>query len=189
MQALTELWLPLLLSGVLVFIASSLIHMVFKWHAPDYHGLANEEAVRDAIRAGNPAPGLYVLPYCKEMKEMGSEAMLKKYHEGPVGFLTLKANGAPSMGVPLLQWFVYSLVISAIAAYLAVQAFGFAADHKPMAVHLIGVVSFLAYGFGAIQESIWKAETWRSTFKYVLDAAVYAVITALTFLWLWPSVS
>ena len=54
MNALLSLWLPILLSAVVVFVISSLIHMVFKWHASDYNALANEDAVRDAIRAGNP---------------------------------------------------------------------------------------------------------------------------------------
>jgi hypothetical protein len=58
MNNLLALWLPILLSAVVVFIISSLIHMVIKWHAGDYNALANEDAVRAAIRAGNPAPGV-----------------------------------------------------------------------------------------------------------------------------------
>ena len=63
MNTLLSLWLPILLSAVVVFVISSLVHMVFKWHASDYKGFANEDAVRAAIRAGNPAPGQYVVPY------------------------------------------------------------------------------------------------------------------------------
>ncbi len=37
--------------------------MVIKWHAGDYRGFANEDAVRAAIRAGNPAPGRYVVRF------------------------------------------------------------------------------------------------------------------------------
>jgi len=53
----TQLWIPILLSAVCVFIASSLIHMVLKWHASDYSALPNEDEVRAAIRKGTPAPG------------------------------------------------------------------------------------------------------------------------------------
>ena len=89
MNAVLTLWLPILLSAVVVFVISSLVHMVFKWHASDYSAFSNEDAVRTAIRAGNPSPGRYVLPYCSEMKEMSSEAMQKKYRDGPVGHFTL----------------------------------------------------------------------------------------------------
>ncbi len=71
MVPLTQLWLPIVLSAVIVFVASSLIHMVLKWHNSDYRALPNEEEVRAAIRKGSPAPGQYVLPHCGDMKEMG----------------------------------------------------------------------------------------------------------------------
>src|SRR2546430_1525410 len=91
MNALLSLWLPILLSAVTVFVISSLIHMVIKWHASDYNGFANEDAVRAAIRASNAKPGRYVVPHCPDMKDMASEAMKKKYAEGPVGHITLIA--------------------------------------------------------------------------------------------------
>ena len=33
-------------AGVFVFITSSLVHMVFRWHAADYKALPSEDAVR-----------------------------------------------------------------------------------------------------------------------------------------------
>ena len=56
MAMLAQLWLPIVLSAVGVFVASSLIHMLFKWHNRDYRKLPNEDAVRAAINAGQPAP-------------------------------------------------------------------------------------------------------------------------------------
>ena len=49
MQTLVGLWLPILVSSVLVFVASSLIWNVLgahKWHV---RGLPDEAAVRDAL--------------------------------------------------------------------------------------------------------------------------------------------
>ncbi len=186
MNALLALWLPILLSAVFVFVVSSLIHMVFKWHAPEYRGLTNEDAVRDTIRAGAPTPGMYVLPYCCEMKEMGGEAMGKKYAEGPVGYLTLAPNGRPNIGASLGQWFVLSLVIAAIGAFLATQLFGLDHHRARAAAKLIGAVSFLAYGFGSLADSIWMGKAWISTAKYLLDSALYSAASALVFYWLWP---
>jgi hypothetical protein len=186
MNALVVLWLPILLSAVFVFIVSSLIHMVFKWHASDYHGLANEDAVRDAIRAGNPAPGLYAVPFCQDMKEACGEPMLKKYNEGPVGFVTVTPNVPPQIGRALAQWFVLSLAISAVAAVLAGKYVGLAPGGGRAAFYLVSIACFLGYGVGSIQEGIWMGRVWSSVAKFLGDSALYALASGLTFWWLWP---
>jgi hypothetical protein len=186
MNALLSLWLPILLSAVVVFVISSLVHMVLKWHASDYSTFANEDAVRDAIRAGNPAPGRYVVPQCREMKDMGGEAMQQKYREGPVGHITLLPNGKPNMGKYLGLWFLWSLVIAVVAAYLASRLIGWDHAHARGAAKLVGAVSFIAHGFGTVTESVWMGRPWSSTAKYLLDAALYGIGSGLVFLWLWP---
>ena len=47
MVSLTALWLPIVLSAVVVFIASSIIHMVFKYHNSEYGRLPDEAAILD----------------------------------------------------------------------------------------------------------------------------------------------
>src|SRR4051794_19331917 len=103
MVSLGSLWLPVVLSAVLVFVVSSIIHMVFKYHHRDYTALPNEDAVRSAIRAGNPAPAQYIIPYCPSPKEMQSPEMQKKFTEGPVAVLNLRRPGPPTMGSSLVQ--------------------------------------------------------------------------------------
>lgn len=186
MHALASLWMPILLSAVSVFIISSLIHMVFKWHAPEYRALPNEEAVRAVLRAGNPGPGQYVVPHCADMKEMGSEDMKRKYTEGPVGYINLMANGVPNIGKSLGLWFLLSLAIAAIAAYLATQAIGLDPHRARAAAKLIGAISFLAYGFGSLSDTIWMGKPCSSTSKYLLDSALYGTASGLIFFWLWP---
>ena len=186
MNALPALWLPILLSAVVVFVISSLIHMVLKWHAPDYRGFSNEDAVRDAMRAGNPTPGHYVVPYCKDMKEMAGEAMLKKYREGPIGHISLAPNGAPNMGKLLGLWFLWSLAVAVVGAYLAARVYGLDHGHARAAAKLFGAVAFIAHGFGTVTESIWMARSWSTSMKYMLDAALYAIGSGLVFYWLWP---
>ena len=186
MSALLSLWLPILATAVLVFVASSLIHMVFKWHNSDYRKVANEDDVRAAIRAGSPAPGQYILPHCMDMKEMQSEAMMKKYTEGPIAFITIKKNGPPTMGTPLVLWFILSVVVAAVAGMLACFAFGLKADPR-QAGHLVGMVTFMAYATGSVTMGVWMAKPWGSVAKDVLDSLIYAVISALVFMWLWPA--
>jgi len=186
MNALIALWLPILLTAVVVFVLSSLVHMVIKWHAGDYNGFSNEDAVRAAIKAGNPKPGRYVVPFCKDMKDMGSDTMKKKYQEGPVGHFTLGPSGQPNMGKFLGMWFLWSVVVAIVAAFLATQLFGLDPTRARAAAKLVGAVSFIAYGFGTFQESIWMMRPWSSSAKYVLDSAIYAVGSAAVFYFMWP---
>jgi hypothetical protein len=181
---LPQLWLSILVTAAAVFIASSLIHMVFKWHNSDYRKLSNEDAVRDAIRAGSPAPGQYILPYC-HMKDMQGEAMQRKFIDGPVGFLTFRKNGPPTMGGALVQWFVFNLAIATIVAAIALQTYGVQGEsHR--AGHLVGMLSLLAYGGSSVQAGIWVGKPWGSVAKDLLDALIYATVSALAFMWLWP---
>lgn len=185
MADLLQLWLPILLTAVFVFIASSLIHMVFKWHAAEYRALRNEDEVRAALQAGISGPGKYVLPHCEEMKDMQSETMQQKYREGPLGILLIGPNGLPNMAKLLSQWFVLSLVVAAIAGLMAVQTVGLQGDGHD-AGHLVGLASLLAYSAGSVIDGIWMYKPWRSVAKDLLDAVIYAIISALTFMWLWP---
>jgi hypothetical protein len=41
MTELNVLWLPILLSSVIVFLVSSIIHMASRWHKGDYPRVPN----------------------------------------------------------------------------------------------------------------------------------------------------
>ena len=185
MAALTQLWLPIIVTAIAVFIASSLVHMVFKWHNADFRGVANEDEVRAALRAGNLAPGQYMVPHCLDMKDLQDPAMQQKFVDGPIAMITVRPNGLPTMGRALLQWFVFNLVLAAICAVLAVQVLGIDTD-PGRAGHLVGITSLLAYGAGSVSLGIWMGKPWRSVAKDVLDALIYGTVSALVFMWLWP---
>ena len=187
MTAIGSLWLPILVTAVLIFIASSLIHMVFKWHNSDYRKLANEDDVRAAIRAGSPAPGQYILPHCQDMKDMGGEDMKKKFIEGPIAFMTVRKNGPPEMGACLFQWFVYSVAVATLCGCLAAGAVGFGVANAHQGGHIVGVASFLAYVGGSVQMGIWMGKPWGSVAKDALDGLIYATISAMTFMYMWPA--
>src|SRR3954468_4796080 len=93
-MSIASFWLPIVLSGVLVFIASALINMLFKfWHAPDYHGFSNEDEIAAAMRKGGAAPGAYAIPYCKSMEALKDPALQEKFKQGPVANINIRANG------------------------------------------------------------------------------------------------
>ena len=82
---LLQLWLPILVTAIGVFVASSIIHMAFKWHNSEYKPLPNDDAVRTALNAVPMKPGLYSTPHCVDMKEMQSEDMQRKMKRRPSG--------------------------------------------------------------------------------------------------------
>ena len=188
MDFVAHLWLPIVVSAVLVFIASSVIHMVIKWHKTDYNKLANEDEVRAALRASNATPGQYGTPYCTDMKDMQSPEMQKKFVEGPIAFITLRAPGVPKMGGALGMWFVYTLAISAVAAYVAHKTLTPAGPEVNFlqVCRVVSALAFLAYGGGSVQQGIWMGKPWGVVARDLLDAAIYAAITGVTFAYLWP---
>ena len=184
--AVVQLWLPILLSAVAIFIVSSLIHMVFKWHNSTYHKLGEEDAVRAAIRASGAQPGMYVLPHCTDMKDMQDPAIVQKMKEGPVGFLTLRPPGPPAMGASLLQWFLFTLAVAAGSAAITVQAVGLGAGGH-VGAHMIGLISLMAYAMGGLPEGIWMGRPWKSVALHALDGLIYATVSAIVFMLLWPT--
>jgi hypothetical protein len=185
MVSLGSLWLPIVLSAVLVFIASSIIHMVLKYHNKDYTRLPNEDAVRAAIRTGNPLPGQYIIPYCSDMKEMEKPEVKQKYIEGPVGVLNLLQPGLPKMGKNLSQWFVFILVVSFFIAYIAAHSIPAGARYLEV-FRVVGATGFLAYGAGQFTSAIWMGKPWKVAWKEAFDGLIYGLVTAGTFGWLWP---
>lgn len=185
MVSLVQLWLPILLSGVGVFVASSILHMVLKfWHTPDYHGFSNEDEVGAAIRKGNPAPGMYLMPYCKP-EDMKKPEAQEKFKRGPVGFVILRPNGLFNMGKNLLQWFLFCLLVAVFSGYVAgaTLANGTAA---PQVFRVVGTAAFMGFGFGALPMAIWWGQPWKATAKDIIDGLVYGLVTAAIFACLWP---
>ena len=180
-----SLWIPVLVATVVVFVISSILHMALKYHSADYKRLPNEEAVRDALGKGSLPPGLYQLPYCANMKEMQDPANKAKYEKGPIGVITIIANGLPAMPKYLAQWFMFCLFTSFIAAFVARQTLHPGED-GPLAMRVTGVVAFAAYGMTNVLDSIWKGQPWSNTARSLIDGAIYAAATGATFCLLWP---
>ncbi|MGE0354599.1 MAG: hypothetical protein AB7I33_03995 [Gemmatimonadales bacterium] len=185
MVSLTALWLPILVSAVLVFIVSSIVHMALGYHKSDYKPLQDEEAVRAALGRQNLPPGIYHVPHCADMKAMGSPEMTKKYEEGPVALIALLRNGRVNMGPYLVQWFLYSLLISILCAYVAGRTLD-PGTHYLEVFRVVGTVAWMAYGVSAISGGIWKAQPWSNVAKEVFDGLIYACVTAGAFGWRWP---
>ena len=186
--SILQLWLPIIAGGLLAWIASGVIHMVIKYHNSDYNELSNEDEVMDAVRKGNPSPKMYTVPFCSDMKKMGEDSMQKKFAEGPVAMIAVMPNGMPPMGKLMAQQIAFFVIGSIFIAYIATLTLSAGSDFMTV-FRLISVIGFLAFGWGTIPFSIWYGHTWSTTFKYLVDALIYAFIVAAMFAWLWPAVS
>ena len=186
MVSIWSLWLPIVLSAVLVFVASSIIHMVLAYHRTDFAKVPAEDDVMDGLRKFDIRPGNYVMPCGGSPKEMGRPDFIERATKGPVAFLTVIPSGPPKMGKNLIQWFVYSLAVGVIAAYMTGRALGPGAEYLAV-FRFAGTTAFVAYAVGLWQDSIWYGRAWSTTFKNTFDGLVYALLTAGVFGWLWPS--
>ncbi|HWG58562.1 MAG TPA: hypothetical protein VN661_05905 [Candidatus Acidoferrales bacterium] len=185
MVAYSSLWLPIVLSAVFVFVASAILHMVLPLHRSDYKQLPDEGTVLAALRAANPRRGLYMFPFC-DPKQRSSPAAKEKFSQGPVGMLAIVPNGMPPMPKLLLFWFIYTLIVSAWVGCLAAHTAILGPEAHHHVFHIVAATAFLAYGISQLVNSIWRGFPWGLMLKELMDGLIYAIITGLVFVWLWP---
>lgn len=185
MVDLLSLWLPMLVSAVFVFIVSSIIHMFLPYHRSDFKKVPSEDEVMEGLRKFDIPPGDYFLPNGGGPEAMKSEAFKEKCNLGPVAIMTVIGRGMPGMGKSLTQWFLYIVVVSIFAGYMA--RIGLGADtHYLTAFRFAGTTAFAGYSLALLQNSIWYHRSWCATIKSMFDGLLYALVTAGVFGWLWP---
>jgi hypothetical protein len=185
MTGLSALWLPIVVSSVIVFVASSLIHMVLPWHKNDYPRVPSEDRVMDALRPLAIPPGGYMIPRPSSREDMRSPEFLEKLKKGPVMLLTVMPSGQMSMGRNLALWFCYLIVVGILSGYIAGRALPPGANYLQV-FRFVGAAAFIGYSVALWQMSIWYRRAWSITLKATLDGLIYALLTAGTFGWLWP---
>ena len=104
---------------------------------------------------------------------------------GPaVAFITVRPSDF-NMGATMYLWFLYSLVVSVFAGYIAGVAFGPGTEYLRI-MQVAGCVAFVGYAMGAPQQSIWWGQGWGRTARNMIDGLLYGLLTGGTFGWLWP---
>ncbi|MGQ0813897.1 MAG: hypothetical protein ACT4O1_05470 [Gemmatimonadota bacterium] len=186
MVSILSLWLPILLSAVAVFLVSWLIHAVLKYHQTDFARLPSEDEIADSLRRYNIPPGEYMMPYGGGMEAMKDPAWIAKMERGPVAMMTVMPARKPTMGAELVQWFIYCLVVSIFAAYIAGRALTAGAAY-PDVFRFVGATAFIGYTLAQWQNTIWYHRKLSTSVKNTIDGLVYALITAGMFGWLWPA--
>ena len=185
MVPLTSLWAPILLSAVIVFVASSIMHMVLPFHRKDYKKLPAEDDVMAALRKFAIPPGDYLVPCGGSPAAMKSPEFIEKMNKGPMMMMTVMPNGMPPMGPIFALWFAYCVVISVFGGYVASRALGPGAPYLEV-FRFVGTVAFVGYSLALWQNTIWYRRSWATTLRSNIDGLIYGMLTAGTFGWLWP---
>jgi hypothetical protein len=185
MVSIGSLWLPIVVSAAIVFVASSVIHMVLGYHAGDFAKVPDEDAVQESFRRLGITGGDYGVPKPDSPQGMKDPAYVEKVTRGPIVFMTVMPGGQWFMGAALGQWFVYCLIVSATAAYVAGRALPAGTEYLDV-FRFAGTTAFACYSMSLPQASIWFRKNWGATLRSMLDGLIYGALTAGVFGWLWP---
>ena len=185
MVPVMSLWLPILLSAVIVFIASSIVHMVLPFHRNDMKKLPRQDEIMAALRPFAIPPGDYCMPRPDTMGDMKKPELIEKYKAGPVALMTVIPSGPPTMGASLFLWFLYTIVVGIFAAYISGRALASGANYLQV-FRFAGCTAFVGYSLALLQNSIWYRRNWGTTILSMFDGLIYGLLTAGTFGWLWP---
>jgi hypothetical protein len=184
MTGIAALWLPILLSAVVVFVVSSVIHMFAGYHAGDFRKLPQQAAMLDRLRADGVAPGDYMLPRPQSMQEMRTKEFVDLVNRGPVVVMSVGPGGM-GMGRNLSLWFAYLLVMGVCCAYIASRELSSGASYLAV-FRITGFAAFMGYAMALPQASIWYHRNWRMTLVTMCDGLLFAALTGGVFGWLWP---
>lgn len=185
MVTIASLWLAIIIASVLVFIASAIIWTVLPHHKSDYKPLPDEAAVRRALQPQDLPPGQYNIPNIASPDALKDPEVAKLFTDGPVGFLTVLPKGIPNMGKNMVQSLVFYLLVSGTIAYLASRSLAPEAEYWEV-FRFVGTFAWAAYGFAIVPDAIWFGRPWRAVGKQLVDAFLYATLTAGAFAGFWP---
>jgi len=178
---LAELWLPIIVSTVVLLFASFLSWMVVPIHRQDWVKLDNEDAFIQAARELKLSPGNYMFPGCNSPDEMKGEEYKQKCETGPCGILAVfpKVNMGKNLGLTLL----YFLVVSFCLAYLSRLALESSAEFMTVFrfVSTAGLMTFLS---AIVQHAIWFH---NRIIGHIIESVAYAIIVGAIFAALWPT--
>jgi len=179
------LWMPILVSAVFVFITLMIVHMIPGWHQRDMSAVPGEDRVMEMLRGLSVQPGEYRFPYGNTTKEMQAPAFIEKMKSGPVGTMTVRPSGELPFGRMMGGWFVYSLFIGGLVAFITGHTR--TAGEPFLEVFCVSAAAaFGCYSVAHWQNWIWWGKSTRYTLTYTVDGILYAIVTGATFAWLWP---
>jgi hypothetical protein len=93
--------------------------------------------------------------------------------------------GKMQMGKYLARWFIYNIVVSVFAAYIASRALAPGAPYMEV-FRFAGATTFIAYTLGLWQMSVWYHRNVGTSIRYTIDGLIFGLLAGGVFGWLWP---
>ena len=185
MDELLGLWLPTVLSSVVVFIASFIAWTISPHHKPDWKRISNEDDFLEKVRSATIAPGQYIFPCCEDWSELKDPDKKARYEAGPHGILNLWP-AAPNMPRNMFLTYLFFLVTGVFVGYITSLALDPGAAFVDV-FQVAGTAGILAYCFAFMPNAIWFGKPLRAVVMDILDGLAYGLLTGIVFGWFWPS--
>lgn len=186
MVPITALWLPILLSTVLVFFAGFVLWVLLPHHRSDWTALPDEDAVMDVLREQGAGPGMYHMPHASSADAQKDPAWQEKVRRGPTGFVLLTSpSQVLNMGSTLGQNFLFILLTSVFVAYLSGVTLPAGAEYGAV-FQVAGTAAMMTYVLGHIPKAIFWGWGWGPVVKEMGDGVIYGLLTAGAFAGFWP---
>ena len=164
MVPLMSLWMPILLSAVIVFVAAFVAWSVLPHHRSDWVSIPKEETLLVALRGLELGRGQYVFPRAATAEGAKDEGAKEKLAAGPVGSLIIA--DAPNMKRSLIRYFLFCLFISFMIGYIGHAAIPAGAGYVHV-FRVLGTVGFLAFSSAEIP-AVWPIiQLYSSGFVYL----------------------
>lgn len=183
MSFLLSLWLPILVTTVVLFLASFLAWVVLPHHKPDYRRWPDEDALLQFMRESGAAPGEYLFPLI-DQKDLREDWAVRRYEEGPWGMVTVWP-ARPNMGANMIKTVLFFLVVTVLIAWLGQAALPPGAAFGQV-FPFIGVTGILAHTAGGVCREIWFTRPLRAKIMDAIDGIAFGLLTGLVFALLWP---
>ena len=181
---LKELWLPIVVSGVIVWVASFLIWMVSPMHKGEWKSLPDEKGFMGAMIEMGVQPGQYMFPNPTDRSDMKNPEFLERVKRGPNGIITVWP-GPANMGKNMVLTLILYWIVSLFVAYLGWNCLQ-PTDPYLHKFRISGTAAVMAYCFASLPHDIWFGRPGRAILTSLIDGVIYGLLTAGTFAWLWP---
>lgn len=183
MQFLLDMWLPILVSGVLVWIAGFLMWMLLGLHKNEWLELPDERGFMGAMLEMGVKPGQYAFPFSDNGKRMKDPEFQERMNRGPLGYARIWP-GPPNMGLFMAGTLAVNWVIAVFVAYIGSLA-AFPESPYLAKFRVIGATAVAIYTLGRLPNDIWFRTPPASVGRNLFEGVVYGLLTAGTFAWLW----
>ena len=184
MVSIIELWLPILVGAVVVFVASSIIWMATPLHASDMKGAP--EGLEKAVADLDMKHGTYLFPLPADgSKDYKDPAFLERFERGPWGVIVV-GKGKPNFGLNLARTFIVYLVTLVFVAYVTGRAMAPGAAYMDV-FQVAGAAAVLGFTFGGLPGDIFWGKPSRFVIAGLIEAAILATLAAGVFAGFWPS--